>query len=164
MAQTAKDKQSGDAPPPRRGRPDSLGADTAALGRAALARAGFDDPRLILRWDEIAGAETALLARPVRLSGGVLTLLAEPGAAIFLQHEARPLIERINAVLGGGVTRLRFVQAPLVRRPPKPARPAAKGAVPVADPARKYQGPEGLREALLRLARARRPPITTAQD
>jgi len=33
---------------------------------------------------------------------------------------------------------------------------SAKGPVPEADPARKYDGPEGLRDALLRLAQARR--------
>lgn len=165
MAQTRKDQQP-EAPPARRGRPASLGDDTGALGRAALAKAGFSDPALVLRWTEIAGAETARLARPLRLSGKALTLLAEPGAAVFLQHESRELLGRVNAFLGGpAIDRLRFVQAPLTRRPGPPARPGGgKAAVPVTDPARKYQGPEGLRDALLKLAKARRPPINAAQD
>jgi hypothetical protein len=166
MAQRRKEKQPEDAPPPRRGRAESLAADAGRIGAAALARAGFTDPTLVLRWEEIAGTQTARLCRPLRLSdAGALTLLAEPGAALFLQHETRPLTERINAFLGRpAVTRLRFVQAPLTQRPPGPGRPAPRAAVPEGDPARKYQGPKGLREALLRLARARRPPINSGRD
>ena len=156
-------------PPARRGRAAAVAADTGALARQALDRAGFSDPALVLRWDEIAGTETARLARPLRLkdgpSGGVLTLMAEPGAAVFLQHETRPLCERINAFLGRpAVARLRFVQASLAQAPRRPLRPAPKAPVPAADPARKYDGPEGVREALLRLAQARRPNLNDRQD
>ena len=159
MAQTPKDKQSADAPPKRRGWAAALSEDADAVGRSALGRAGFDDPTLVLRWEEIAGAETARLTRPLKLSGDVLTLRAEPGATVFLQHESRPLCERINTYLGRRVvSRLRFVPGPVQARPrPKP-RIAAKAPVPAADPAQKYQGPEGLREALLQLAQTRRPP------
>src|SRR6185437_8154454 len=59
-------------------RAGAVGGDATLAARSAFARAGFSDPSLILRWPEIAGAETARLARPVRLaetaSGGVLTL------------------------------------------------------------------------------------------
>ena len=83
--------------------------------RPRSSRAGFSDPTLVLRWEEIAGSETARLAQPIKLSesasGGVLTLRAEPGAALFLQHDSRALCERINAYLGRtAVSRLRFVQ------------------------------------------------------
>jgi hypothetical protein len=163
MAQTRKDKQPDDsAQPPRRGRAAALGPDAELAARNALHRAGFTDPTLVLRWEEIAGPETARLAQPVRLgesaSGGVLTLRAEPGAALFLQHESRALCERINAYLGrAAIARLRFVQGPLAPRI-RPAPPKVNRAtVPAADPVRKYEGPDGLREALLRLAQARRP-------
>ncbi|HEX4294295.1 MAG TPA: DciA family protein, partial [Rhizomicrobium sp.] len=69
MAQSPKDKQP-DAPPARRGRPAALGQDAERAAQAALGRAGFSDPTLLLRWDEIAGPETARLARPLRLSEG----------------------------------------------------------------------------------------------
>jgi hypothetical protein len=100
------------------------------------------------------------LARPIKLSesasGGVLTLKAEPAAALFLQHESRALCARINSYLGRvAVAKLRFVQGRLAEpnaapRPgPKPVEP------PPGDPARRWQGPPKLGEALLNLARNR---------
>jgi hypothetical protein len=161
MAQTRKDKQSDDAPPPRRGRAAALGPDAELAAKNALQRAGFTDPTLVLRWEEIAGTETARLAQPIKLgedaSGGVLTLRAEPGAALFLQHESRALCDRINTYLGrAAINRLRFVQGPLNPRNRPPPPKAAKEPVPPADPVRQYQGPDVLREALLKLAQARR--------
>lgn len=161
MAEGRSDKQHPDSPPPRRGRATPLGSEVALRGQAAFVRAGFTDPTLVLRWEEIAGPETAALSQPVRLSqgpsGGVLTLRAEPGAALFLQHESRALCERINTYMGRqAVARLRFIQGPVPRRSRPQTKQAVRGPVPASDPARKYQGPEGLREALLKLARSRR--------
>ena len=159
MTQTGDDQQSGD-PPPRRGRAATVARDAPALAAAAFARKGFADPTLVLRWEEIVGAEVARLARPLKLNegpnGGVLTLKAEPGASLFLSHETRALCARINAYLGReAVTRLRFVQGPLASRPLRrtPPRPAA--AVPKKDPALAFRGTEGLRDALASLARWR---------
>jgi hypothetical protein len=161
MAQTSKDKQP-EPPPSRRGRATALGAEANLAAQSAFVRAGFTDPTLVLRWEEIAGSETAALAQPISLkegpSGGILTLKAEPGAALFLQHESRPLCERINAYLGRpAVARLRFVQGPLIQRNKVVPRRVPGGSVSPNDPARKYQGPEGLRAALLELARRRKP-------
>ena len=157
MSRTADDGQS----PARRNWVSPLARDASAVGAAAFARAGFADPALVLRWEEIAGPETARLACPIHLSqgrlGAVLTLKAEPGAALFLQHESRALCERINAFLGRqAVTRLKFVQGALAPRPALPVRSPQPEPVPPSDPSGKYQGPEGLREALRKLARARR--------
>jgi len=161
MAETRKDKQLPDTPTPRRGWATPLVTEVGLTGQTAFARAGFTDPTLVLRWEEIAGAETAALAQPIRLSegpaGGVLTLKAEPGAALFLQHESRALCERINAYLGrSAVARLRFVQGAVLQRAKPASKRPATHPVPPADPAQKYQGPENLREALLKLARSRR--------
>lgn len=169
MASKAKDKQIPLPLPQRRGRPAALGDEVRPNGQAAFDRAGFADPTLLLHWEEIAGPDTARLTRPLKLtegpSGGVLTLKAEPGAAVFLQHETRPLCERINAYLGRqAVARLRFVQGSIKPPPPPPVRRKAKAPVLPTDPALKYQGPEGLKDALVRLAKARRPPINKAQD
>jgi hypothetical protein len=89
-------------------------------------------------------------------TGGVLTLKAEPAAAVFLQHESRALLERINRWLGReAVARLRFIQAPLAVRPkPQSLRPSA-GEIQPSDPAFAYEGPEGVRDALIKLARRR---------
>jgi hypothetical protein len=126
----------------------------------AFLRAGFTDPTLILRWEEIAGPEVARLARPLKFSdgpsGGTLTLRAMPGAALFLAHEKRPLCDRINAYLGrAAVAQLKFSQGAFLPRPPKPPRPKPPGALPPDDPSRRYQGPEGLTKALQALARRR---------
>lgn len=160
MAKAPKSSSSEDRPLERRNWAGPVSRDASALGQTALVRAGFSDPTLVLHWEKIAGAAVARLARPIRLSegphGGVLTLLAEPGAAVFLQHETRSLAERINTYLGrSAVARLKFVQGALTQRPapPKPLKPAPDLACD--DPARAYSGPEGLREALWRLARAR---------
>jgi hypothetical protein len=155
----AKKPSAGD-PSPRRNWVAPVSGVAAGLGGAAFARAGFSDPTLVLHWDKIAGPEVARLARPMRLSegpqGGVLTLMAEPGAAVFLQHETRALAERINTYLGRpAIARLKFVQAALTQREPLPPNPKPAQEIAPSDPALSYQGPEGLREALWRLARAR---------
>jgi hypothetical protein len=159
MAQSANDKQP-EPPPKRRGWAGEVGGDATLAARNAFMRAGFADPTLVLRWTEIAGADTARLCRPIKLSesatGGVLTLKAEPAAALFLQHESRALCARINSYLGRvAVVRLRFVQGPLAMpAPPPPKRP--KPSEPAAnDPARRWQGPPNLGQAILNLARQR---------
>ena len=147
-------------PPPRRNRTEAVGRSAGAIGSDLFAKAGFRDPTLVLRWADIAGPEVARLCQPVRLSqgtsGGVLTLKAEPGASLFLQHESRELCARINRYLGTeAVTRLKFVQGPLALRAKPQPRRHLPGEVPSDDPARAYEGPNGLREALLKLARVR---------
>jgi hypothetical protein len=158
MAQSDKDKQ-----PDRRNRTEPVAAQVGFAAATALARAGFADPTLVLRWEEIAGADIARIARPIRLSesasGGVLTLKAEPAASLFLQHQTRMLCDRINAYLGrAAIARLRFVQGPLATRPSRPSAPVAKPAPAPGDPARGFQGSERLKSALLELAGARRRP------
>jgi hypothetical protein len=159
MAQSPKDKQP-EPPPARRNRSELIAREANFLGAAALAKAGFRDATLILRWDDIAGPELARIARPLKwsegASGGTLTLKAEPGAALFLQHESRALCERINTYLGrAAVSKLRFVQGAL---PPKTIhRPVPKptATIPQNDPALSYKGKDSLRDALVNLARAR---------
>ena len=159
MAQEKSEKQQEELPK-RRGWIGEVGGDVTLAARTAFTRAGFADPSLVLRWREIAGPETARLARPIRLSdsasGGILTLKAEPAAALFLQHESRALCARINSYLGRvAVVRLRFVQGPLAEGvPPPPKRPKPAEPAP-SDPARRWQGPTDLGHALLSLARYR---------
>jgi hypothetical protein len=144
---------------PRHNRPTVIGADAGATGAAAFVRAGFSDPTLVLRWNEIAGAEVARLAQPLKFSdGGTLTLRAVPGAALFLAHEKRSLCERINAYLGRpAVAQLKFSQGALLPRPPVHKIEKKAAPLPPNDPSRRYQGPEGLAKALQALARRREP-------
>ncbi len=119
-------------PPPRRNRAAAIGIDAGRIGRPAFERAGFAEPGLVLRWKEIVGAEIARIAQPLRLvsgpSGGILTLKAEPAAAIFLQHEGRALCARINAYLGRPVVqRLRFIPGEIAHEPPADGANQAAG-------------------------------------
>jgi len=141
-------------PPQRRGWVGPAGADALALARGALGRAGFEDPSLVLRWTEIAGEGVARVAEPVKFQegpeGAVLTLRCEPSAAVFLQHETRALLGRLNAYLGQGrIARLRLMPGEVSA----PARKARPESLSRAFPATK---PENLSEALERLARLRR--------
>jgi hypothetical protein len=157
MAQTPKETQE---PPTRRGRADVLVRDARVTAATAFARMGFSDPTLVLRWTEIAGADVARLAQPLRLadgpSGGTLTLRAVPGAALFLAHEKRALAERINAFLGRpAVSQIKFSQGALPLRPSVPPPQKKPHSLPDTDPSRHFDGPEGLAKALQALARRR---------
>jgi hypothetical protein len=168
MAQSPKDKTP-EAPPPRRNRSEPVAQTANFVGGAALARAGFRDATLILRWDEIAGPELARIARPLKwsegASGGTLTLKAEPGAALFLQHETRALCERINTYLGrNAVTKLRFAQGALSPKTIHRRMPKRAAELPPDDPALTYKGKDSLRDALVNLARARAAAKQTGGD
>ena len=102
----------------RRGRAGAFGIDAMNLADTALKRAGFLDPTLVLHWAEIAGAELARVAEPVKYqegpNGASLTLKCEAAASVFLQHETRALIGRLNAYLGPGrVARIRLIPGQL---------------------------------------------------
>jgi hypothetical protein len=141
---------------PRRGRSAAIAADAGTLVAGAFARRGFTDPTLVLRWRDIVGAQVADLAVPVRLSegpsGATLTLKAEPGAALFLQHESRQLCARINAWAGRPlISKLRFIQGQLAERP---ENPVARQPTPLSptDPVQRFTGQRNLKAALLALA------------
>ena len=162
MKQDETGKQGAEAGAVRRNRPEPV-AGAGELANAAFRRAGFDDPALVLRWRDIVGLEVARFARPLKLvegpGGGVLSLKAEPAAAVFLQHQSRILCERINTFLGReAVSRLRFVPGPV---PPMPeaAPQIRRRAQPLpGDPVLGFSGPDGLQAALLNLARVRARP------
>jgi hypothetical protein len=162
MTQTDRNQQ---PDTPRRNRADSVGANADPLGAAAFVRAGFADPTLVLRWPDIVGREVARVARPIRLtqdaSGGVLTVLSEPAAALFLQHESRMLCERINTYLGREtVAKFRFVQGRVRTTDVPRANPQLPAQATPDDPARRFQGSERLQRALISLARARGMPAS----
>jgi hypothetical protein len=160
MSQSAKRSTSQEAlTSARRGRVATASDDALRHAAAALARAGFSDANLVLRWAEIAGTDVARIARPVKLqdgqAGGLLTVACDPGAIVFLQHETRGLIERLNRYLGTGrIARLKLVAArpdPLAEPPPHPYR----GRRPIAE-SLNDSGPKcRLLEALERLGQSR---------
>jgi hypothetical protein len=162
MSQSAKGKGSQavfQSAPARRGRARAAGQDALSHASAALAKAGFSDATLVLHWREIVGADIARIAQPVKLSqgpdGAVLTLRCEAGAAVFLQHQTRALLERINGYLGASrIARLRLVAGELSRSAEPtdhPGRSPTRQDEETSSPGAKLP----LSEALSRLARSR---------
>ncbi len=139
----------------RRGKAGAAGEDALGYAAAAFTRAGFADPNLVLRWSEIAGAEVARIARPVKLqqgpAGALLTVKCDSGAMVFLQHETRGLIERLNAYLGvGRIARLKLVPGS-IDPTLEPARHSSRVVESPSDSSIKGS----LAEALERLGRRR---------
>ena len=139
----------------RRGRAGPAGQDVLNHATAALQRAGFPDATLVLRWREIVGDDIARIAEPLRLSegpeGAVLTLRCEAGAAVFLQHQTRELLERLATYLGPSrIARVRLVQGELERHDGPADHPAA--GIPIAA---EPPSPATLSQALERLERRR---------
>ena len=131
------------------------------------ARQGFAARELVTRWAEIAGADVARHAEPLKMQWprpvegqpqepATLVLRVEGPMALEIQHKSDVILERVNRFLGwSAVGRLALRQAPLSRRkasaPPPPPDPQsveriAKTLSAIED--------EALREALARLGAA----------
>ena len=122
---------------------------------------------LLASWESLAGPDHAAHTRPERLKWpradaeefrpATLVVACEGAHAVFFQHEASRLVERVNAFFGfAAVERVQIVQKPLPERTERPA-PAA----PQLD-AREERSlrrdltrvsDDGLRDALARLGR-----------
>ncbi|MGY6411722.1 MAG: DUF721 domain-containing protein [Alkalilacustris sp.] len=112
--------------------------------RSAGEKRGFATARLLTRWDEIVGPETARLARPVKLGwargkraqglGATLTLAVPGPAAPMVQMLAPRIVERVNAALGfAAIARIALAQDADTRGFAEPA-PAFAPAPPRAEP------------------------------
>src|SRR6478735_9147497 len=130
----------------------------------AYAKQGFAARELVTRWAEIAGAEVARHAEPLKIQWprpvegqpqepATLVLRVEGPAALEIQHKADVILERVNRFFGwSAVGRLALRQAPLSRRNrPKPSRtPDAKTVAAVEKTLAAVEDDE-LRAALARL-------------
>lgn len=130
-------------------------------------RRGFATTDLIAAWPQIVGPRYADCTRPEKIlwpkgddmegAPALLVLRVDGPRAIFVQHEAGQIIERVNAFLGyGAIGHLRIIQAP-VSGGAAPVAPAPK-AIAAADEARleatvSTVDNENLRAALERLGR-----------
>ena len=98
------------------------------LAKASFARYGFAYGELIARWPEIVGPALSRHCEPERIKwprgagetdqklGGTLHILAEPGRALDLQHQAHHIIERVNRFYGyGAVTSVKITQSHLTK-------------------------------------------------
>ena len=91
----------------------------------AYAKQGFAARELVTRWAEIAGAEVARHAEPLKIQWprpvegqpqepATLVLRVEGPAALEIQHKADVILERVNRFFGwSAVGRLALRQAPL---------------------------------------------------
>ncbi len=132
---------------------------------------GFAVSRLLTHWEEIVGAETARVARPVEVSygrsggfGATLVLLTTGANAPILEMQKEKLREKVNATYGyAAISRVRITQTAPVgfadgqaefTPAPKPRAPAPDAGV-VADAHKTASGvhDQDLREALEALAR-----------
>ena len=118
-------------------------------------------------WEDLVGPAHAARSRPERLKwprGGedefapaTLVVACEGSHAVFLQHDTRAILERLNAFFGfAAVDRVQVVQRPVEKRDVRTPREAPR--LPPGDERSLRQSldavdDEALRAALLRLGR-----------
>lgn len=133
----------------------------------AYAKQGFAARELVTRWPEIAGADIARFAEPLKIQWprpvegqpqepATLVLRVEGPAALEIQHRSDVLLERVNRFFGWhAVGRLALRQAPLSRRE-RPARPRPPDPKAVQEVAKTLSAveDEALKDALARLGAA----------
>jgi hypothetical protein len=105
-----------------------------------FARQGFASRELVTRWAEIAGADIAAHAEPVKIQWAravgdapaepaTLVLRVEGPVALEIQHASDVIIARVNRYLGwNAIGRLALRQAPLRSRVDKKAAAAPDAA------------------------------------
>lgn len=135
--------------PPRNYGARGIAGLLAPVTRPAFRRRAPAAAGLLADWPQLAGAELAARAAPVKFAGGTLTLGCTGPTAMELQFAEAQIIARLNLGLGHNmVERLRFVQqSPLLPATP-PARPVPRNVQLPAD-----LPPGELGEALARLYR-----------
>ena len=106
--------------PPRKSTTRGFKRTSAVLGeriRRAGESRGFAVSRLLTHWAEIAGAEIAAIARPVKVGygrggfGATLTILTTGAQAPMLEMQKGALRDRVNAVYGyNAISRIHITQ------------------------------------------------------
>ncbi|MFD1880260.1 DUF721 domain-containing protein [Paracoccus pacificus] len=112
------EKATPDKIPPRRRRGfEPAGALAAGRIRDAGEGRGFAIARLLTRWAEVVGDETAARSRPVRVSyprhglGATLTLLTTGAQAPLLEMDLPRIRDRVNACYGyNAIARIALTQ------------------------------------------------------
>lgn len=130
-------------------------------------RQGFASRELVTRWAEIAGAEIAAHAQPLKIQWprpvegqaqepATLVLRVEGPMALEIQHASAVILDRVNRFFGwNAVGKLALRQAPLSRPAKRKPRPRLDEAA-VAAEAKTLTAieDEDLRKALARLGTA----------
>lgn len=105
----------------RRSGPLPLASLLPTLTRKALGKFGFSYIGLITDWATIVGPDIAQMSAPEKLTfprnkrdSGVLSLKAEGGAALEIQHLEPQILDRINTYFGyRAVMRLNIINGPV---------------------------------------------------
>lgn len=122
------------------------------------------------RWAEIVDERMARVSRPMKIikakgtTPGILELRVASSAALFVQHEEKTIIEKVNLFLGrDAIGKIRIQQGPIqplaktARKPKSRTRPPLPPIAPAAEAeleASVADLPEHLRSALLKLGKA----------
>jgi hypothetical protein len=109
-------RRPGGAKPPRLRRAVRAGALVGGPLGEAVARRGFAEPDLLMRWDAVMGPHLAALCRPLRVRygssrrmGATLVVAADGARATEIGHLEPQILERANQLYGyRAVTRLRI--------------------------------------------------------
>ncbi|MHA6324675.1 DUF721 domain-containing protein [Roseivivax sp. CAU 1753] len=137
--------------------------------RQASEKRGFAESRVLTHWTEIAGEDTARIARPVEVSygrgglGATLVLLTTGAHAPMLEMQKEQIRDRVNQIYGyNAIQRVRITQtAPtgfsegqVAFAPAPKTAPAAPRPEIVAEARKTAHGvsDDGLRFALERMA------------
>lgn len=135
-----------------------------------VARQGFGEASLIMRWREIVGASVATFCQPAKLKWpprakragaekpqepATLILRVAPGFGLEAQHMAPVILDRVNAHLGWRCVGRVALRQEELREAPAPKRPAPLPPDPDAraraEAATDGVADEALRAALVRL-------------
>ena len=139
---------------------------TSEFMAEAFKKQGFASTELVTRWRDIAGADIAAHAEPLKLQWSrevngeppepaTLVLRVEGPAAIEIQHQAAVILERINRFFGWqAVGRIALRQAPLARRAARPDPKANAAEAERVAASLTAVSDDGLRAALGRLGAA----------
>ena len=133
--------------------PQPIGGLMAPLTRPVLRRLHPGAAQVMAEWEALVGPGLAARTTPRALDRGTLTIACAGPVALELTMLAPQVMARINSGLGRPVVqRLRFIQAAVPRRVPRPPSPPA-AALPSNVSQNLETMPEGpLRDALARLA------------
>jgi hypothetical protein len=164
----AQDGMAQASPKPRRSGAEKLGDLIGKVLDPLTARRGHATATLMGSWADVVGPAYAGWTRPEQIrwprgakneaAPALLVVRVEGPRAIYFQHEAGQVIERVNAFFGyAAIGDIRIVQAP-VAAPAGPAKPAPKPMTAAGEARLEHQvgaiGDDALRAALKNLGKA----------
>jgi len=141
-----------------------LGGLVQTIGDKSFRRRGFIHGQIVTQWPHIVGQSLASVSAPEALRfppgkkrGATLTIRADGGAALEIQHHLNIILDRVNVYFGyGAVEKISIRQGPLPEQaravPQRPRRrPLEKRQLSTITKAAKNVQNQDLKAALERL-------------